>query len=168
MSCLCTARESCRSCSPNLFPFPLRVLIESPFAGDYVRNRDYLHACIAHSLALGEAPFASHGFFPQVLDDTVPGQRAQGMRAGFAWGACAEVVAVYLDHGISNGMREGLGLWHSRALPIEHRRLHCVCGARLPLHELRDGCALSCRPASRERFARDARLLRAVLATERP
>jgi hypothetical protein len=57
-----------------------------------------------------EAPFASHALYtqPGVLDDTVPADRAQGIVAGLAWGLCAEASVVYVDRGISSGMREGV------------------------------------------------------------
>jgi len=58
-----------------------------------------------------EAPYASHGFFtkPGRLDDAKPEQRRQGIDAGLAWGAVAQLCAVYSDHGVSEGMAEGMG-----------------------------------------------------------
>lgn len=62
-------------------PGPRRVLIESPYAGDVARNERYARACLADSLARGEAPFASHLLYtqPGVLDDTNPHEHAAGM-----------------------------------------------------------------------------------------
>ena len=75
----------------------LRVIIESPFAGDIERNTAYLKAAMLDSLRRGEAPFASHGLYPQVLDDTSPEERHIGIHAGFAWGGVCDLVAVYTD-----------------------------------------------------------------------
>lgn len=98
-----------------------RVIIESPFAGDRDRNTDYAMACLADSLSLGEAPFASHMIYPLVLDDTVPAERRQGMAAGFAWAPVADAIVVYADLGISNGMRQAIDLAKGRGQTIEYR-----------------------------------------------
>lgn len=86
------------------------VIIESPYAGDIARNEEYARRCMADSLARGEAPLASHLLYtqPGVLDDTDPAQRQQGIEAGLAWGAHAELTAVYVDLGITEGMALGM------------------------------------------------------------
>ena len=101
------------------------VLIESPFAGDVARNIAYARACMAHSLAHGEAPFASHLLYtqPGILDDTVPNERNLGIRAGFGWGAKAYLVAVYTDLGITPGMRLGIDRALSQLQEVEYRQL---------------------------------------------
>jgi hypothetical protein len=99
------------------------VLIESPYAGDVSRNRNYALACMRDSLRRGEAPFAPHLLYTIVLDDLVHVERVLGMSAGFAWGAVAELVAVYEDLGVSSGMAEGIRWAESRGKTIEHRKL---------------------------------------------
>jgi hypothetical protein len=106
-----------------------RVILESPFAGaddlERERNRRYLAACLRDSLIRGEAPFASHAIYaaPGVLEDTDPAERALGIKAGFAWREVAEATALYVDYGITPGMR--LGLEHAERMGhiIEHRWL---------------------------------------------
>lgn len=83
------------------------VVIESPFQGLDVAT-EYLKSCMLDSIGHGEAPFASHQLYTLVLDDTVPHERELGMELGFAWGAKASRCAVYIDHGISEGMKEGI------------------------------------------------------------
>ena len=99
------------------------VAIESPYQGNVELNLRYLCACMADSFARGEAPFASHGIYtrPGVLRDEVPEERARGMKAGFAWAAKAEIRAIYLDLGMSDGMRDGRA--HAREIGqrIEYR-----------------------------------------------
>ena len=86
------------------------VVIESPYAGDVETNVRYARACLRDSLLRGEAPVASHLLYTQagVLDDNVPEQRAMGMEAGWAFFACADLVAVYTDRGVSSGMNRGI------------------------------------------------------------
>jgi len=91
------------------------VIIESPLAANPGRtveqHRIYARACMRDSIIHhGEAPFASHLLYdqPGLLDDLSPVERAWGIEAGLAWGAKAELTAVYTDCGISNGMRLGI------------------------------------------------------------
>ncbi|QKO02989.1 nucleoside deoxyribosyltransferase [Gordonia phage TZGordon] len=99
------------------------VVIESPFAGDQERNVRYGRAAMLDSLRRGEAPYASHLIYPQVLDDTNRAERIQGMAAGFAWGVMADLVAVYCDLGVSDGMQQGVDEARRRGTPVEHRFL---------------------------------------------
>lgn len=89
---------------------PRLVIIESPYAGDVERNVRYARACMADSLARGEAPLASHLLYtqPGILDDRIPEERIQGIEAGLAWGRCASLSAFYVDLGMSPGMELGL------------------------------------------------------------
>lgn len=99
------------------------VAIESPLAGDFDRNRRYALWCAYDSLGRGEAPFASHLIYPQVLNDTVARERALGIEAGFAWAALANLRAAYEDLGVSNGMRLGVEAAAKRGQAVQWRRL---------------------------------------------
>jgi hypothetical protein len=101
------------------------VVIESPYAGDVERNLRYLRAAMADCLRRGESPYASHGLLtqPGVLRDDVPDERARGIRAGFAWGEKADIVAVYEDLGVSSGMLAGIERAEKRGTPVERRRV---------------------------------------------
>lgn len=101
------------------------VVIESPFKGEMGRNITYVRACMKHSLLNGEAPFASHALYtlPGVLDDTIPEQRQMGMWAGFDWGACADITAVYVDFGISDGMETGIANARAAGRRVSYRCL---------------------------------------------
>jgi len=102
---------------------PKLVIIESPYKGDWVRNLSYLELCIQDSFSRGEVPFASHGFYTRFLDDNKPEQRKQGMLAGFEIMRRADLVAVYLDLGVSDGMREGISFAEKRNVPVVMRYL---------------------------------------------
>jgi hypothetical protein len=99
------------------------VVIESPYAGDVEANMAYARECVLDCLRRNEAPYASHLFYTQVLDDTKPEERARGMEAGFRWGEKADLVAVYTDRGVSRGMEEGIRQAKLRGTPIDFRTL---------------------------------------------
>jgi hypothetical protein len=80
------------------------TIIESPYAGELERNRQYLARAIRHSVALGEVPFASHGFFTWVFNDLDPASRKLGIQLGYYFWPHAERVVFYVDYGMSNGM----------------------------------------------------------------
>jgi hypothetical protein len=102
---------------------PKTVCIESPFAGDVVANVTYARACMLDSLKRGEAPFLSHLLYTQCLDDDIPEERTLGMAAGFAWGAKAELCAVYIDRGVSGGMQAGIARAQANGIPVVTRRI---------------------------------------------
>ena len=100
------------------------VILESPFAGDVVRNKAYALACMRDSLLNhNEAPFMSHILYTEALDDMVPEERTIGIDAGLEIGTRAEATIVYIDLGISPGMK--LGIEHARehGRHIEYRNL---------------------------------------------
>ena len=101
------------------------VILESPYAGDIERNIKYARMCIKNSLSLGESPIASHLLYTQegILDDTVPGERILGIRAGLAWLKVAEASVIYADYGITSGMEQGALAAQKQGLPIEYRRI---------------------------------------------
>ena len=120
------------------------VLIESPYRGDSYENTGqnvlYARACLLDSLRRGEAPFASHLLYTQVLDDTDPEQRTLGINAGLAIGLRCTISAVYYDRGISGGILMGINAARSVGRKVELRALRgaweldadaetiCFCG----------------------------------------
>lgn len=88
----------------------IRTIIESPFAGNTKKNTEYARAALLDSLRRGEAPIASHLLHTQVLDDGKAEDRLLGMQAGYAWISVAQQMAVYVDRGISDGMRLAVNL----------------------------------------------------------
>jgi hypothetical protein len=99
------------------------VVIESPFAGDRVRNHAYLGDAVLDCLSRGESPYASHLVFPPFLDDNDPKQRALGIAAGLAWGTKADATVVYQDLGISGGMKLGIEAAQKAGRSVEYRSL---------------------------------------------
>jgi len=87
-----------------------RVIVESPYAGDIEANVTYARRCMRDSLLRREAPILSHLLYtqPGVLRDEVPEERSHGIDAGLSWGCVAEKTAIYVDRGISGGMKYGI------------------------------------------------------------
>ena len=71
----------------------------------------------------GEAPFASHLLYTQVLDDRIPELRGMGMSRAFQWYRHADLMAVYTDKGISKGMEMGIEVAKNLGINIEYRNL---------------------------------------------
>lgn len=103
----------------------MRVIVESPYAGDIETNVAYARACVRDSVLRGEAPIASHLLFtqPGILDDTKPDERRLGINAGLAWRSVANATVVYTDRGISPGMEYGIAAARSAGVPVEFRSL---------------------------------------------
>ena len=106
-----------------------RAIIESPYRGRWFWqrciNRRYARMCMRDSLMRGEAPYASHLLYtqPGVLKDEVSSERKMGIEAGLAWSEKADVVAVYEDLGLSEGMKLGIAKARSKGIPIHYRTL---------------------------------------------
>lgn len=103
-----------------------RVVIESPYAGNVGENMAYLRRCMRDCLLRGEAPFASHAIYTQVLDDNVASERKWGIEAGFAWRDLAEATVVYTDLGVSDGMKLGIEDADKKGRPVEYRTLRTL------------------------------------------
>jgi len=101
------------------------VIIESPYAGDVQRNVEYARRCVRDSLSKGEAPIASHLLYtqPGILDDRIQDERTFGISAGHMWIQRCDLVAVYTDLGVSDGMCGGIGFAEDMKKPIEFRKI---------------------------------------------
>lgn len=104
----------------------IKVIIESPYAGDIERNKQYARACMKDCLERGEAPLASHLLYtqPGILNDSDPIEREWGIEAGLIWGKCADLTVVYTDLGISIGMQYGIKAAEDANRRIEYRSLN--------------------------------------------
>jgi hypothetical protein len=98
-------------------------VIESPYSGDTVANVAYLQRCIAHSIKMLEAPFASHQMYTIALDDEDPEQRILGIECGYTWLRKAKYQAFYLDLGWSPGMVEAWRIGWAMKKPYHIRFL---------------------------------------------
>ena len=104
------------------------VVVESPYKGNMFQrwlNRRYARACIRDCLLRRESPLASHLLYTQrgVLRDWLPQERATGINAGLAWAKHADLMVVYIDRGVSNGMTSAEMYANNIGLPVEYRSL---------------------------------------------
>lgn len=105
------------------------VILESPYAAEtpeeIEENLRYARLCVRDSILRGEAPLASHLLYTQkgILDDKIPEERAMGINAGLAWLKHAKASVVYLDRGLSGGMKQGIARAVDEGRPVEHRYL---------------------------------------------
>lgn len=98
-----------------------RVFICSPFRSTGLAQRRlheaWLRLLCARALAQGHAPFAPHGFYPRMLDDTDPEQRAAGIGAGMAWLEASDEVWA-LRSPVTEGMRAEIARAEELCLPV--------------------------------------------------
>lgn len=117
------------------------VIVESPYAAPTPEEIEmhvrYARACVRDCLDRGEAPFASHLLLtqPGILRDEVPAERTRGIEAGLAWAARADATVVYLDLGLSRGMKYGIehavaNERHVEVRVLSTRALHEAIGYR--------------------------------------
>ena len=106
----------------------IRVILESPYAGDIERNVKYARECVRDSLSKGEAPIASHLLYTQdgILDDDIAHERKWGIDAGLIWKEVADKHVFYIDYGYSKGMLYAKQYATENNIPIEERTLYCV------------------------------------------
>ena len=143
--------------------YPRLVCVESAYAGDVTANKAFLRRALLDSLSRGEAPYASHAYLPDVLDDGDASQRSIGLQAGHAWAKMAACIAIYLRdpaERISRGVVERLAAVASAQdmTPLVVRvaeeggfREFLVVERHCDL----DGCLLVCTPAEPRPGERD-------------
>jgi len=96
------------------------AIVESPFKTaeivlangetatiEEAKNIEYAKACCLWALDQCYSPYASHLFFTQFLDDSIPEQRKLGIQAGITWGSAADVRIFFVDRGFTEGMVYG-------------------------------------------------------------
>lgn len=99
----------------------IRTFIASPWRGSVKKNTAYARRALADSLAKGEAPYAPHLLYPQVLDEA--GGRFSGQAAGLEFLKACELLAAYADHGISEGMQVEINYAKAQGIRVELRRI---------------------------------------------
>lgn len=118
--CELNARRRADAPAPSASP---RVCIESPLSGDTERNVLYADAAMLDSLIRDEAPFLGHLLYPRVLNDQTVDDRRRGIAAHLSWLRSAEFVAVYVDLGVSDGMKLAVELANDKDIPVVERTL---------------------------------------------
>ena len=105
------------------------VILESPYKGkdwkDTEENLKYAKRCMKDCFNRGEYPFASHLLYTQegILNDSNLTERELGINAGLEWGKHADKTVMYVDLGISEGMKKGIEAARAVGRVVEVRRL---------------------------------------------
>lgn len=101
------------------------VILESPYAGDIDTNIRYARECLRDSILRNEIPLASHLLYTQdgVLDDNDPTERQLGIELGLSMGKLASMTVVYIDLGVSSGMKYGIQRALDENRPVEYRKI---------------------------------------------
>ena len=58
------------------------IYIASPLSGDVERNLDFARRACRFAISQGDAPFAPHLLYTQMLDDSSPQERQAGIEMG--------------------------------------------------------------------------------------
>jgi hypothetical protein len=108
---------------------PRLVVIESPWAGLGAGEKatNYLRQCIRDSLSRGEIPWASHAMLAhtRALYEEDEDQRAEGLEINRAMIMhYAQLVAFYIDHGMSAGMKLARQWAGMHGVRIEERKIY--------------------------------------------
>lgn len=109
----------------------LRVVLESPFAGNCNLNVAYARMALRDSLMRGESPIASHLLYTQkgVLDDNIEHERCKGINAGLDWLGVCHYQVFYVDLGWSNGMIAAKDRAVNSGIKIEERLIFDCTGS---------------------------------------
>jgi hypothetical protein len=104
------------------------VQIESPVNAPTIEgieeNLKYLSKCILDCLKQTESPYASAMMLasrPDLLDDNHPESRTKGIAAGFSFIPFTAKTVVYLDRGLSRGMKAGIEYAKHLLHPVVYR-----------------------------------------------
>lgn len=100
-----------------------KAIILTPYKDNSKENIKYAKLALLDSLLRGEAPFASHLLYTQVLDYNIPKERELGIEAESNWYQKADLCAVYTDNGFSPDMREGIKKAKENDIEIEIRSI---------------------------------------------
>lgn len=95
------------------------VYIASPYAGDIEANTRFAIQCCQYAIKRGYTPLASHLLYPQMLDDSVPEERALGLTFGQTLLALCHEMWVFGAH-ISNGMACEIHYGQERGIQIRY------------------------------------------------
>jgi hypothetical protein len=105
------------------------VIIESPFRDadfkEHMLNLKYAQFCVNDSIFSQELPFASHLLYTQsnILNDDNEVERNLGISLNIEMLQRADLVAVYTDRGISDGMLEAIRFCNKNKIKCVYRTL---------------------------------------------
>lgn len=106
------------------------VILITPFMSEdpalAMKMSRYAVRCTKDSLLKNEAPIASQLFFYQTLSDKDPIERDIGLQCQLSWLKVADIVAVYVDFGITPAMKVAMNNAILLQKKIEYRTIGAV------------------------------------------
>jgi len=97
------------------------TIIEAPFDADEKKRQWYTQLCIQDCFDRDESPFSADGFYSRYVDQDVMTQRAKSISAGLEWARYADIIAFYIDYGISASMEANMKMYKAQGKKIECR-----------------------------------------------
>lgn len=102
------------------------VLIESPYRNEneqeFSKNIEYAKSALLDSFQRGETPMASHLLYTQVLNEDTT-ERYEGISRALNWLSIVDSVVVYVDRGVSEGMKMSIDKAKSLNVEVELRTI---------------------------------------------
>ncbi|MFI3255258.1 MAG: DUF4406 domain-containing protein [Eubacteriales bacterium] len=95
------------------------IYVASPYAGDVEKNVTFAKDACEFTRQQGHAFFAPHLFYTQLLDDSVPEQREQGLKMGITALDRSDELWVF-GRTISTGMKKEIEYAQKKGIPICH------------------------------------------------
>lgn len=118
--------------APQLLPAVMKnprklVVIECPYGTEDPSMRDryalYAKKCLQDSLKRSEAPFAGQLFYSSILNYHVQPEKDVGLVSHMSWIAVADLIAVYVDFGLSPSMQMAINVALIKNRRIEYRSI---------------------------------------------
>lgn len=97
----------------------IKVVLESPYAGNIERNIRFARKCMRDCIMRGEAPIASHLIYTQdgILNDDIDIERSLGIAMGLTWAKEADYAVFYTSKGWSTGMKSAKEFYDTIGMP---------------------------------------------------
>lgn len=103
------------------------VLVVSPFMAENPAKADFMSRyalrATQDSVKRNEAPICNHLFYYQFLNTNITVERDQGLHSMLTWVPKCDILAVYIDHGITQAMQSVIGLAQVKNRKIEYRTI---------------------------------------------
>lgn len=103
------------------------VILESPYTAtselEAKKYEEYAHIALDDSLYRDEAPFAVHILYKHLLETKVPCTTGRAISAGRAVLAMSNYMAVYVDYGVSEGMRLSISAARTYGIDVKYRKI---------------------------------------------
>lgn len=106
------------------------VLVLTPFMAENPSKADYMsrfaQRAVQDSSKRNEAPICNHLFYYEFLNTNLTIERDQGFHSVLTWVSKCDILAVYIDQGITQAMQAVINLAQLKSKKIEYRSIASV------------------------------------------